>query len=151
MALSRQKLAEFPSSPKDAMLGGYILAKEGKGKLDAIIIATGSEVGLAIEVKSALWAMGYNVRVVSMPCVEVFEDQPLQYQKDVIPTDVQCVFSIEAGATVGWYKFVGRYGKCFGVDDFGASGKPEDVYKKFNLTCEDITKEIAKVIKVNNY
>lgn len=151
MALSRQKLADIPTQTKDVLMGGYIIAKEGKGKLDAIILATGSEVGLAIEVKSALWAMGYNVRVVSMPCLEVFDEQPLQYKKDIIPSEIANVFALEAGGTSGWYKYVGKFGKCFGVDSFGASGKPDDVYKKFNLTCEDITKEIVKIIKVNSY
>lgn len=149
MALSRQKLKEFPSSVKDALMGGYIVCKENKGQLDAIIVATGSEVTTALDVKINLNKLGYNVRVVSMPCVEIFEMQSDKYKDGVIPKDVKSVFSIEAGSTIGWHKYTGKYGKCFGVDDFGDSGTPNDMFNKFGLTADNITKEIAKVIKAN--
>lgn len=149
MALSRQKLKEFPSSVKDALMGGYIVGKENKGQLDAIIVATGSEVTTALDVKINLNKLGYNVRVVSMPCVEIFEMQSDKYKDGVIPKDIKSVFSIEAGSTIGWHKYTGKYGKCFGVDDFGDSGTPNDMFNKFGLTADNITKEIAKVIKAN--
>lgn len=149
MALSRQKLKEFPSSVKDALMGGYIVGKEGKGAIDAIIIATGSEVSTALDVKANLTREGYNVRVVSMPCIEIFEMQSDKYKEGIIPREVKSIFSIEAGSTIGWHKFTGKYGKCFGVDAFGDSGTPNDMYNKFGLTAENITKEIVKVIKIN--
>ncbi len=149
MALSRQKLKEFPSAIKDALMGAYIVGKEGKGVIDAIIIATGSEVSTALDIKANLTKEGYNVRVVSMPCMEIFEMQSDKYKDGIIPREVKSVFSIEAGSTVGWHKYTGKYGKCFGVDDFGDSGTPNDMFKKFGLTAENLTKEIIKVIKNN--
>ncbi len=149
MALSRQKLKEFPCSVNDARMGGYIAGKEGKGTLDAIIIATGSEVSLALETKADLTKYGYNVRVVSMPSMEVFEEQSDKYKEGIIPRDIKSIFSIEAGSTMGWHKYTGKYGKCFGVDLFGDSGTPNDMFAKFGLTVDNITKEIIKVIKSN--
>jgi len=149
MAFSRQKLIDFKSLEKDALMGGYIVSKETKEKLDGVIIATGSEVALALEIKNLLLARGYNLRVVSMPCVELFECQSENYKNKVIPNNIKSVFSIEAGSTIGWYKYVGKYGKCFGVDDFGASAKPADLYFKFGLTSDNITNEIIKIIKKN--
>ena len=149
MALSRQKLTEFTNTEKDARFGGYVVSKESKGKLDGVIIATGSEVGLALDVKHILNSKGYNVRVVSMPCIELFDQQSEKYKNDIIPNNLKSVFSIEAGATTGWYKYVGKYGKCFGVDDFGMSAKPEDIYARFGLTSDNISKDIIKIIKRN--
>jgi transketolase len=149
LALSRQKLKEFPSSVQDAMKGGYIVGRDGRGSIDAVIIATGSEVSLALEVKSNLQKLGYNVRVVSMPCVELFEKQSDKYKEDILPKSIKSIFAIEAGSTLMWHKYTGRYGKCFGVDDFGDSGTPQDMFNKFGLNAETITKEIVKGIKVN--
>ena len=150
LALSRQKLESFECSIKDALMGGYIVAKENKGNLDGVIIATGSEVSLALDVKKDLESKGYNVRVVSMPCLEIFDQQSEKYQNSVIPKTLKSIFSIEAGATTGWYKYIGKHGKCFGVDDFGMSANPQDVYNHFGLNCDNISKEIIRVIKKNN-
>ena len=84
-----------------------------------------------------------------MPCIEIFEMQSDKYKDGIIPREVKSIFSIEAGSTIGWHKFTGKYGKCFGVDAFGDSGTPNDMYNKFGLTAENITKEIVKVIKIN--
>jgi transketolase len=117
--------------------------------LNGVIIATGSEVGIALQVKEDLMSKGYNVRVVSMPCVEIFEKQSEKYKNSVIPDKLKSVFTIEAGNTSNWYKYIGKTGKAFGVDDFGGSAKPEELYKEFGLTREQITKEIISVIKKN--
>ncbi len=147
--LSRQNLRDFESDLSDAKFGGYILSKEDRGELNGVIIATGSEVSLALEVKEMCKTKGYNIRVVSMPCVELFESQSEKYQNSIIPNQMKSIFSIEAGATSGWYKFVGKYGKCYGVDDFGGSAKPAELYAKFGLTAECICKDIISVIKKN--
>jgi transketolase len=149
MALSRQKLSEFACNINDASMGGYIVSKEEKGSLDGVIIATGSEVEIALETKKILTKNGYNIRVVSMPCVELFEGQSDSYKESVIPNALKSIFSIEAGSTAGWYKYVGKFGKCFGVDDFGMSASPKDIYNKFGLNAENISKNIIKVIKKN--
>ena len=84
-----------------------------------------------------------------MPSVDLFEEQSDKYKESVIPSSVKSVFSIEAGSTSGWYKYTGKSGKCFGVDTFGESGNYLDIYKKFGLTVDNITKEIIKTIKSN--
>lgn len=146
--LSRQKLRSVQSNPADAKMGGYIISHE-MGELNGVIIATGSEVALALDVQENLKKKGFNLRVVSMPCVEIFREQPQKYRNSVIPENLKSVFSIEAGATSGWYEFVGKFGKCFGVDDFGASAPYTEIYEKFGLTEEKISKEIMQVIKNN--
>lgn len=147
--LSRQTLVNFDSNVDNVKYGGYIASSENKGELNGVIIATGSEMGLALDVKKLLADKGYNIRVVSMPCVELFEEQSARYRDSVIPENMKSIFSIEAGSTCGWYKYVGKYGKCFGVDDFGASAKPNELYSKFGLTSDSIAKEISAIIRKN--
>lgn len=149
IVLSRQKLRNIKSSPDNAKLGGYILSKEEKGDLNGVVIATGSEVSLALDIQEQLKSKGMNIRVVSMPCLEVFEEQSDKYKNSVIPTNLKSIFSIEAGCTSGWYKYTGKFGKCYGVDDYGDSAKPDELYKKFNLTTEYISNDILKTIKKN--
>lgn len=147
--LSRQTLPNFNSEIEAIKYGGYIVSKEEKGVLNGVIIATGSEVSLALDVKKLLENKGYNIRVVSMPCVELFEEQSEKYKSSIIPSNSKSIFSIEAGSTIGWFKYVGKYGKCFGVDNFGGSAKPDELYKKFGLTSDNIAKEISSIIKKN--
>lgn len=147
--LSRQTLNEFDSNLDDVKMGGYIVSKEEKGELNGIIVATGSEVSIALETKELLAEKGYNIRVVSMPCVELFREQSEKYKDNILPKDFKSIFSIEAGSTLGWYEFVGKFGKCFGVDDFGKSANPNELYKKFGLTKENISKEMISIIRHN--
>lgn len=149
LALSRQKLASIDSSISDALMGGYIISKEHKGYLNGVIIATGSEVGMALDVKRVLEVKGYNIRVVSMPAVEIFEMQSEKYKNSIVPKKLKSIFTIEAGSKTGWYKYAGKFGKCFGIDDFGMSASPEYIYNHFSLTIDDISKEIMKSIKGN--
>lgn len=148
IVLSRQNLRRFDSSISDASLGGYILSNE-QTKLDAIIIATGSEVSIALDVKGILESKGNGVRVVSMPSVEVFEMQSEKYKEKILPREFKSIFVVEAGCTIPWYKYAGKYGKVFGVDAFGDSASPEDIYNKFGLTASNISKEILSIIKSN--
>lgn len=146
--LSRQKLRNISSNISDAKMGGYIISHED-GELNGVIVATGSEVALALDVQENLKKKGFNLRVVSMPCIELFREQSPKYRNSVIPVNIKSVFSIEAGVTNGWYEFVGKYGKCFGVDEFGKSASYTEIYEKFGLTEEKISKEIMQVIKNN--
>lgn len=150
LVLSRQKLEAIESDYESAKLGGYIISPESKGTLNGVIIATGSEVSLAIAVQSRLMVNGINVRVVSMPCIGVFESQSEKYKNSIIPVNLKSIFTIEAGSTLGWYKYAGKFGKCYGVDDFGGSATPNDLFAKFNMTEEYIAKDIIKIIKQNN-
>ncbi len=150
IVLSRQKISSTVGNLECAKLGGYIASKEQKGELNGVIIATGSELKMAFDVQQILLEHGYNVRIVSMPCEELFLEQTESYQNSIIPNKIKSVFSIEAGSTTGWYKFVGKFGKCYGVDDFGISASSQELYNKFNLTKEFISKDIIKVIKKNS-
>lgn len=132
--------------------GGYILL-DCVGTPDLIMIATGSEVGLAMESASELTALGQKVRVVSMPSTDVFLSQDLAYQENVLPTAVTTRIAIEAAVSDGWYKFVGCRGKVIGIDRFGASAPAKEVYKECGMTVEHIVfvaKEMLAQQKVNN-
>lgn len=148
IVLSRQNLRNTTANMDDASKGGYVISPEN-GTLNGVIVATGSEVALALDVQAELAKNGFGVRVVSMPCVELFRAQPTKYQDAVIPENLKSVFSIEAGATNGWYEFTGKFGKAFGVDTFGESAPYGEIYKKFGLTSDKIAKEIMQVIKNN--
>lgn len=149
LALSRQVLPHLHSTMQDALCGGYIIAKEPLQKLDAIIIATGSEVQFAIQAQQKLSILGYSVRVVSMPCMELFDKQKNSYKESVLPSAVINRVSVEAGSTLCWYKYVGLNGKAIGVDEFGLSGKEKDVYNYFNITVKNIVDSVVNVIKCN--
>ena len=150
IALSRQKLKNSKTKSSNISNGAYIIDKEREDKqLDAVILATGSEVGLAIDVKQKLGLKGYNVRVVSMPCLNLFDKCNKKTADTIIPENLKSVFSIEAGATMCWYKYTGKYGKCYGVDGFGSSATPNEVYDKFNLNIDFIAKDMEKIIKRN--
>ncbi len=149
LVFSRQNLAQLT---KDVALeniekGGYIL--DGKEEvLDLIMIATGSEVILAIEACKELRKQGFAVRVVSMPCVERFEKQDKIYQDLVLPNTCETRIAIEAGATATWYKYVGLHGEVIGVDSFGASGKGSAVLEAYGMTTKAVVKKAIALIDV---
>ena len=147
--LSRQSLVRFDSDLNGAKKGAYVVSPEETKELNGIIIATGSEVGLALQAKEILKSKKLNIRVVSMPCMELFEEQSEKYKNSIIPSDMKSIFTIEAGSTQCFYKYAGKSGKCFGVDGFGASASPDMLYKKFGLTPDEISKEISAIIRRN--
>ncbi len=149
MVTSRQKLpvlAETVGAQVDR--GGYILKDSKAGLPDLIIMATGSEVQLAMDVQARLAKNGLNVRVASMPCVDIFKEQPQGYRDSVFPPEVKNRVAIEMGASQSWYEFVGLDGQVFGIDRFGASGKGDEVITHFGFTPENITNQILKKMKV---
>jgi transketolase len=117
--------------------GGYIL-REAKGKLDCILIATGSEVGLAIASADELQAEGIGVRVVSMPNPGLFLRQDSIYREIVLPPSQRARVAVEAGVSDCWYRFVGDRGEIVGVNRFGASAPAKDLFKYFGLTAERV-------------
>ncbi|MDZ7370572.1 MAG: transketolase [candidate division KSB1 bacterium] len=126
--------------------GGYILLKE-KGNLPALIlIATGSEVQLALEAADKLSAEGIDVRVVSMPSWELFRRQPADYRESVLPSSVQARVSIEAASTLGWREFVGDKGLTIGIDRFGLSGPFKKVYEFMGLTADNIAAKAKSLL-----
>jgi transketolase len=127
--------------------GGYTLYESAQNEYpDAIVIATGSEVALAVDAAKQLWQQHINVRVVSMPSTDAFLSQDADYREQVLPSHVTARVAVEAGATAGWYRFVGSQGKVVGIDRFGASAPAKDVYQDCGLTIDHVIEAIKEVI-----
>lgn len=150
IVLTRQNIPtldrKLNNSAQGAKKGGYILQDCSNSKPDVILIATGSEIELALLAQKELNSQSINTRVVSMPCVEWFQNESKSYQESVLPQEVKAKIAIEAGSTLGWYQFVGLEGAVIGLDHYGASGKPDLLYKEFGITVQDIVKK-AKELK----
>ncbi len=125
--------------------GGYIL-KDCGGKPEAIIIATGSEVALAMEAAKQLEEEGHKVRVVSMPCTEVFDLQDHEYRESVLPSDVTARVAVEAGVTDIWWKYVGPQGRVIGIDRFGESAPANVLFPHFGFTVDHVVGAVKGVI-----
>ena len=147
LVLSRQTLPMIDGTGKDAFRGGYIL-KDCKNKVpDIILLATGSEVGLAVSAKDELLKDGIDARVVSMPCIEDFEKQTEKYKESVLPKAVRARVAIEAGSPMCWYKYVGIDGKVIGMETFGASAPAKQLFNKFGFTVENVVNTAKEVLK----
>ena len=121
--------------PAGAARGGYVLAGEDP---EVILMATGSELSLAVEAHEQLSADGIRSRVVSMPSLEIFEDQPQNYRDEVLPPSVTARVAVEAGVRQGWDRYIGMSGAFVGLDDFGASAPYAEIYKERGLTVESV-------------
>jgi transketolase len=128
--------------------GGYIY-QEGSRDPELILIATGSEVQFAVEARAKLEEEGVSTRVVSMPCVEWFKDQPQSYRDEVLPTKVKARVSVEAGLTSGWREFVGDSGVSVGIDHYGASADYKTLYKEFGITTEAVIEAAKKSMELS--
>lgn len=146
LVLTRQNLPQLAGSSKEALKGGYVVADSSKETPDAIIIASGSEVSLSIEAKEALAKEGIDVRVVSMPCMDIFEKQPLEYKEKVLPKAVRARVAVEALSEFGWGKYVGLDGKTVCLDRFGASAPAGVLFKEFGFTVENVVKAVKEVL-----
>jgi transketolase len=134
-ALSRQNLPVLdPAKAANAAKGGYVLEEGSTGLPDVILVATGSEVSLALKARERLEADGASTRVVSMPCVEWFNAQPRSYQQSVLLPDVKARVSIEAGVSQGWREIVGDSGEIIAIDHFGASAEGDVLFEQFGFT-----------------
>lgn len=147
LVLTRQNLPQLPGSSKDALKGAYVVS-EAKDPADmkGILIGTGSEVSLAIEAQKVLAAQGIDVRVVSMPCQELFDAQSAAYKEDVLPHDVRARVAVEAAADLGWGKYVGLDGATVTMKGFGASAPAAKLFEKFGFTKENVVKTMLGVI-----
>lgn len=143
LALTRQKLPVLDAAKaKNAEKGAYIL-EEGSSAPKVILMASGSEVHLAIDARKALEAEGVPTRVVSMPCWELFEKQPASYKEEVLPKAIQARVSIEAGTSFGWQRYAPVH---VGRDDFGASAPAEILFEKFGFTVENVVKTAKRLL-----
>ena len=148
LLFSRQTLAHQPRTAEQIAAisrGGYVLRDPG-ADIDAIAIATGSEVDIAMQAAVALEARGVGVRVVSMPSTDVFESQDEAYREKVLPRALTARVAVEAGVTGYWYKYVGTDGQVVGVDTYGESAPYQDVYEHFGLTAENVALAVESVL-----
>ena len=147
LALSRQNLPQLPGSGKDALKGAYIVSPSGKETPDAILIASGSEVSLAIDTQALLKAEGVDVRVVSMPCMELFEAQDAAYREKILPKKIRARVAVEALSSFGWERYVGLDGKTVAMESFGASAPGGTLFKNFGFTKEHVAETVKEVLK----
>ena len=148
IVLTRQNLEQMPRDDKqvaDIAKGGYIL-RDCDGAPELIIIATGSEVALAFHAAEELEKEGRKVRVVSMPCCEVFDRQDAAYKEAVLPCACRARIAVEAGCTQGWYKYVGLDGKVLGLDHYGESAPAGLLFEKFGFTVDNLVKVAKSVL-----
>ncbi|MDE1962159.1 MAG: transketolase, partial [Xanthomonadaceae bacterium] len=148
LIFSRQNLPHQPRTQAQLALiecGGYVLREAKGGIVDAILIATGSEVGLAMQAAEALEATGIGARVVSMPCTNLFDRQPQAYRDAVLPPAIRKRVAIEAGVTDFWRKYVGLDGRVVGIDTFGASAPAEALFKHFGFTVEAVVAAVKSM------
>ncbi|MDY6367147.1 MAG: transketolase [Clostridia bacterium] len=136
--LSRQTIPMLNGTGKAALKGGYILADSDKKVPDVILTGSGSEVSLLVLAKDELKKEGIDARVVSMPCMEIFDAQPDKYKESVFPKSVRARLAVEAGAKMPWYKYVGLDGDIIGMDTFGASAPAKQLFVKFGFTVENV-------------
>ena len=144
MVLSRQNLPTYEKSGPEALKGGYILVDEADAKL--ILIATGSEVALAVDAQKALKEKGIPARVVSMPSIELFEAQSAEYKEQILPSSIRSRIAIEAGATMPWYRYVGFEGEVIGLDHFGASAPASKLFEEFGFTVDNVLAVADRVL-----
>ncbi len=138
IVLSRQNLPVLAGNDagihEGVARGAYVLSEHDSGDIDAIIIASGSEVAIALDAAGLLEEADIRARVVSMPCWELFEAQSADYKETVLPPAVSCRVSVEAGVTLGWERYIGLAGRAIGVDRFGASAPYTKIYEAYGLT-----------------
>ena len=145
LVLTRQNLPQMANSSKEALKGAYVLEDSKKATPDAIIIASGSEVQLAVEAKSQLEKDGIDVRVVSMPCMDLFEQQSDEYKESVLPKTVRKRVAVEALSEFGWGKYVGLDGKVIAMTSFGASAPAGVLFKKYGFTTDNVVAAVKSL------
>ena len=146
MLLTRQNLPILDQqkygSAKNVEKGAYVLLKEEKP--DVLLLATGSEVQLAVKAHDILTKEGIKAQVISMPCWKLFEKQSQQYKDSVLPPSVTARVGVEAGVDIGWYKWLGTKGQFVGMHSFGASAPAETCFEKFGITAENVAAAAKK-------
>jgi transketolase len=150
LALTRQSLPTLDRSvfgPAELLHRGAYVLKDVVGTPDALILANGSEIKLALEAAETLAGGKIAARVISMPSWKLFDDQPQEYKDRVLPENVTARVAIEAGATQGWHKYLGMNGKVIGLDHFGASAPINDLFTNFGITAESVVKAVQLLLK----
>ena len=146
IVLTRQNLPQLSGSSKEALKGGYIIKEASKAAPDMILIASGSEVSLAVDAADELENEGVATRVVSMPCMDVFEKQSKEYKDKILPNTVRNRVAIEALSGFGWDKYTGLDGRVISMNSFGASAPQDLLFKKFGFTKENVVATAKEVL-----
>ena len=146
LVLSRQNLPQLEGSSKEALKGAYIISDSKKDTPDAIIIGTGSEVQLGIGAQEELLKEGIDARVVSMPSMDVFEEQSDEYKESILPKSVRARVAVEALSSFGWDKYVGLDGAIVAMNSFGASAPANILFEKFGFTVNNVVKAVKSVL-----
>ncbi len=146
IVLTRQNLPQLSGSTKEALKGGYIIKEASKATPDMILIASGSEVSLAVDAADELENEGFATRVVSMPCMDVFEKQSKEYKDKILPNTVRNRVAIEALSGFGWDKYTGLDGRVISMNSFGASAPQDLLFKKFGFTKENVVATAKEVL-----
>lgn len=147
LILTRQNVPNCKNSSKDgALKGGYVIEKETKQKPDGIIIATGSEVEIAIKAREELLKENYDIRVVSMPSMELFDAQSKEYKEFVLPNNIRKRIAVEALSEFGWSKYVGLDGKTLTMNQFGSSAPAKVLFEKYGFNTETVVKTMKEIL-----
>ena len=147
MVLTRQGLSTFAESDGRAMKGAYILKKEKGERPDVILLASGSEVEAAVSASDLLAEKGVDARVVSMPCMELFDMQDEAYRESVLPSDIRARVAMEAASTMPWYRYVGLDGEVIGIDRFGDSAPAATLFREYGITAAHMAEAAERVAK----
>ena len=147
LVLTRQNLPQLPGSSKEALKGAYVVSEaKDPENMAGILIGTGSEVSLAIEAQEELGKSGIDVRVVSMPCMDLFEQQSAEYKESILPKAVRARVAVEALSSFGWGRYVGLDGATVCMESFGASAPAAQLFEKFGFTKQHVVEVAKKVI-----
>lgn len=153
LVLTRQNLPTIKDTDKNAYegvsKGGYVISPAGKENADALLIAAGSEVGLAVQAQEALASEGISVAVVSMPSWDRFEKQSKEYKESVIPKSVKKRLGIEMGSSLGWHRYVGDEGEVLAIDTFGASAPGEKIMEEYGFTVNNVVARVKALLEQN--
>lgn len=147
LILTRQNVETMAGSSVEGVSKGAYIIGEETNNLDAIIIATGSEVNLAMKAKEMLFTKGIDVRVVSMPCQEIFDEQDEAYKEEVLPSSMRKRLSVEMASSFGWHKYVGLDGIVMSIDEFGRSAPANHVINSFDFTVDKVVENVEKLLK----
>jgi transketolase len=151
LVLTRQSLPVLDRTvyaPADGLQkGAYVLRDPQDSRPDLLLMASGSEVHIALAAAAVLSGKGIAVRVVSVPCWELFEEQPDEFRRMVLPPEVTARLAIEAGSPLGWHRYVGSRGRVIGLNQFGASAPYQELYDKFGLTADHVVEESLSLLE----
>jgi transketolase len=151
LLLTRQKIPIFDrtnlGAPAGLLQGAYILSREHAKKPDVILIASGSEVQLILQAQPELEKEGIHARVVSMPSWELFDEQEESYRNEVLPPEVTARLAVEAGAALGWCKYVTDHGSTITIDRFGASAPAQEIFQHYGFTTENVISRVRQLVQ----